>query len=53
MDAPLTLSQTALKQLIVMTPYAYKAKPERRQALEQNEHLSLNAQFQLYLFKKK
>ena len=52
-DAPLTLSQTALKHLIAMTPYAYKAKPERRQALEQNEHLSLNAQFQLYLFKKK
>ena len=52
-DAAFTLQQADLKKLIAMTPYAYKAKPERRQALEQNEQLPLNAQFQVYLFKKK
>ncbi|MBD0180009.1 hypothetical protein IAF48_20205, partial [Acinetobacter baumannii] len=29
-DAPLVLDQQALKNLIAMTPYAYKASPERR-----------------------
>lgn len=52
-DAPFTVQQTDLKNLIAMTPYAYKAKPERRQALEQNEHFELKGQFQIYLFKKK
>ena len=52
-DAPFTLSQADLKNLIAMTPYAYKAKPERRQALEQLEQFELKAQFQIYLFKKK
>ncbi|UDM38536.1 methyltransferase domain-containing protein [Acinetobacter haemolyticus] len=52
-DAPLTLSQTDLKHLIAMTPYAYKAKPERRQVLEQKDQFELKAQFQIYLFKKK
>ena len=28
----LELSQTALKQLLAMTPYVWKAKPERRLA---------------------
>lgn len=32
---PLQLDQQGLRQLIAMTPYAYKAKPERRQQLEQ------------------
>jgi 23S rRNA (guanine745-N1)-methyltransferase len=36
-----------------MTPYAYKAKPERRQVLEQKDQFELKAQFQIYLFKKK
>ena len=52
-DAPLTLKQSDLKNLIAMTPYAYKAKPERRQALEQHPQFALNAQFQIYLFQKK
>ena len=52
-DAPLTLSQQDLKHLIAMTPYAYKAKVERRQALEQHDTFAVNAQFQLYLFQKK
>ncbi len=52
-NAPMQLKQSDLKNLIAMTPYAYKAKPERRQALEANESLELNAQFQIYLFKKK
>ena len=52
-DAPFTLQQVDLKHLIAMTPYAYKAKPERRQALEQKDQFELKAQFQIYLFKKK
>lgn len=52
-DAPFTLPQQDLKNLIAMTPYAYKAKPERREALEQNESFELKAQFQIYVFKKK
>lgn len=50
---PLQLSQTDLKHLIAMTPYAYKAKPERRQALEQHAQFELSAQHQIYLFQKK
>lgn len=52
-DAPLTLTQQDLKHLIAMTPYAYKAKAERRQALEQQENTMLAAQFQIYVFQKK
>lgn len=52
-DAPMTLQQQDLKNLIAMTPYAYKAKPELRQALEQNIEFNLKAQFQIYLFQKK
>jgi 23S rRNA (guanine745-N1)-methyltransferase len=36
-----------------MTPYAYKAKPERRQALESQAEFALNAQFQMFIFQKK
>lgn len=52
-DAPLTLSQQELKDLIAMTPYAYKAKQERRSALEEKAHFELTAQFQIFVFKKK
>lgn len=52
-DAPMQLNQSDLKNLIAMTPYAYKAKPERRAALEAHETFDLAAQFQIYLFKKK
>ncbi len=49
-DAPLVLDQQALKNLIAMTPYAYKASPERRMQLEQKAHLQVTASFQIYLF---
>ena len=52
-DAPMTLAQADLKNLIAMTPYAYKAKPERRLALEQQDQFDLMAQFQIYVFQKK
>lgn len=52
-DAPMQLQQHDLKNLIAMTPYAYKAKPELREALEQNAEFELSAQFQIYLFQKK
>jgi len=52
-DAPMFLQNQDLKNLIAMTPYAYKAKFELRTGLEKLESLQLNAQFQLYLFKKK
>ena len=51
--ADLVLNQTDLKNLIAMTPYAYKAKSERRLALEQHEQFDLTAQYQIYVFKKK
>ncbi|WP_313390585.1 putative RNA methyltransferase [Acinetobacter sp.] len=52
-DAPIVLPQADLKNLIAMTPYAYKAKPERRLALEQQDQFELLAQYQIYLFQKK
>ncbi len=52
-DAPMCLKQQDLKNLIAMTPYAYKAKAELRAALEAKGNFELKAQFQLYLFKKK
>lgn len=50
--APLNLSQVDLKNLIAMTPYAYKAKVERREVLEANSTFSVDAQFQIYVFEK-
>ncbi|ATD19762.1 putative RNA methyltransferase [Acinetobacter baumannii] len=52
-EAPLVLDQQALKNLIAMTPYAYKASPERRMQLEQKAHLQVTASFQIYLFQKR
>ncbi|MCQ1104222.1 putative RNA methyltransferase [Acinetobacter baumannii] len=52
-DAPLVLDQQALKNLIAMTPYAYKASLERRIQLEQKAHLQVTASFQIYLFQKR
>lgn len=52
-DAPLVLDQQTLKNLIAMTPYAYKASPERRMQLEQKAHLQVTASFQIYLFQKR
>ncbi len=52
-DADMLLSQQDLKHLIAMTPYAYKVKAERREALEQQDEFKLKAQYQIYVFKKK
>lgn len=49
---PLSLDQAALRQLLMMTPYAWKAKPERRAALEQSAGLATEAAFSLMLFRK-
>ena len=48
----LILTQAQLADLIAMTPYAYKAKPEKRLALEQQSIFAVKAAFQLYLFTK-
>lgn len=52
-DAPFVLDQQGLKNLIAMTPYAYKASPERRLQLEQQSQLEVTASFQIYVFQKR
>ena len=52
-EASMQLDQHALKNLIAMTPYAYKANPERRKALEQHTQFAVTAAFQIYVFQKK
>lgn len=52
-NAPFVLDQQALKNLIAMTPYAYKASPERRLQLEQQSQLEVTASFQIYVFQKR
>ena len=52
-ETELHLTQVDLKNLIAMTPYAYKAKAEKRQMLEQQSQFQLTAQFQIYIFKKR
>ena len=49
----LKLTQPSLKQLLQMTPYAWKAKPEKRAALEHSETFITQAAFSLMLFQKK
>lgn len=49
---PLTLSQQALKDLLAMTPYAWKAKAERRAALELQDGFVTEAAFSVMLFRK-
>lgn len=51
-QAELDLNQQQLKNLIAMTPYAYKAKVDRRSALEASEQFKVTAQFQIYLLQK-
>lgn len=51
-EASLRLEQQDLKNLIAMTPYAYKANPERRAQLEQQNEFEVTAAFQIYLFQK-
>lgn len=49
----LELDQSALKNLLAMTPYVWKARPERRLTLEQNEHFATEAAFSLMLLRKR
>lgn len=49
---PLTLSQQALRELLAMTPYAWKATAERRAALEQQDGFVTEAAFSVMLFRK-
>lgn len=46
------LNNTQIKDLLAMTPYAYKAKADRRASLEMMDGLDVGAQFMVYLFKK-
>lgn len=48
----LSLAQPALRQLLSMTPYAWKAKPEKRAALEGRESFFTQAAFSLMLLRK-
>ncbi len=50
---PLTLTQQALRQLLAMTPYVWKAKPGKRAALESRESFATEAAFTLLLFRKR
>jgi 23S rRNA (guanine745-N1)-methyltransferase len=49
----LTLPNQSLKDLLCMTPYVWKAKPEKRAALEQLEQFETAASFTIFLFKMK
>ena len=49
---PLSLAQPALGQLLQMTPYAWKARPERRAALAAEQGLETQAAFSLLLFRR-
>lgn len=50
---PLSLAQPALGQLLQMTPYAWKARPERRAALEASAGQQTEAAFSLMLFQRR
>lgn len=47
----LCLTQHSLRQLLQMTPYAWRAQPERRAKLEQRATFETTAAFSLMLFK--
>ena len=49
-SAPLQLSPPALQQLLQMTPYAWKARPEKRQALVAFDLFETEAVFSLMRF---
>jgi len=49
----LSLNQQGLRQLLQMTPYAWKAKQEKREALESRDALTTEAAFSLILFKRR
>ncbi len=48
----LNLDQQQLKDLIEMTPYAWKAKADNRQTLESHQSFQLSASFCLFLLQK-
>ena len=48
----LSLTQQGLRQLMMMTPYAWKAKPEKRAALEGRGSFFTEAAFSLMLLRK-
>lgn len=48
---PLALDGAALRQLVAMTPYAWKASPARRSALEARAGLATSAAFRLLRFR--
>lgn len=50
---PLQLAQPDLRQLLLMTPYAWKAKPEKRAALEDSPDFVTQAAFTLLRFQKR
>ncbi len=50
---PLALSNQALKDLLCMTPYVWKAKPDKRTALELHERFETVAAFTVFLFQRK
>jgi len=49
---PLVLTQQGLKQLLAMTPYVWKARPEKRSALEAQAGFDTEAAFTLLRFAK-
>lgn len=51
--SPLMLPQRALRDLLAMTPYAWKAKAERRAALEARDGFVTEAAFSVMLFQKR
>jgi 23S rRNA (guanine745-N1)-methyltransferase len=48
----LNLDRISLKNLIAMTPYAWKARAENRARLEESDQFLTQASFQIYLFEK-
>lgn len=52
LDFPMKLDQPALRQLLLMTPYAWRAKQERRLALEAREVFETQAAFTLTLLQR-
>lgn len=50
LQAPLQLDNSALRHLLAMTPYAWKARPERRAMLEAQAALATTAAFTILLF---
>lgn len=50
---PLALQQTALRQLLLMTPYVWRAKADKRAAVEAEEFIQTEAVFAVFLLRKK